>query len=121
MYRFSKQSVLRKNKQFRLVYRYGKSWANRLAVLYVLPQSKQNLSERRVGFVTGKKIGGAVARNRAKRLLREAYRLLQPQLQHGYDMVIVGRSSLTQANCQNVQKALLDLFHRSQVIKKENK
>lgn len=121
MYRFSKQSVLRKNKQFRLVYRYGKSWANRLAVLYVLPQSKQNLSQRRVGFVAGKKVGGAVARNRAKRLLREAYRLLQPQLQQGYDMVIVGRSSLIQANCQSVQKALLDLFHRSQVIKKENK
>ena len=119
MFQFSKQSVLKKNKNFRTVYRYGKSWANRLAVLYVLPQPKQMAAQRRVGFVTGKKLGGAVMRNRAKRLMKEAYRLLQYRLIDGVDLVLVGRASLVNSNCPAVQKALIELFNRAQVIKKE--
>lgn len=119
MFRFSKQSVLRKNKNFRIVYRYGKSWANRIAVLYVLPQPKQAAACRRVGFVTGKKLGGAVIRNRVKRLMKEAFRLNQHRLLEGVDLVLVGRHNAVQANFQAVQKALLDLFQKAQVLKKE--
>ncbi len=119
MYRFSKQSVLRKNKSFRTVYRYGKSYANRMAVLYVLPQPRKTAGTRRVGFVTGKKLGGAVVRNRVKRLMKEAFRLNQHRLIEGVDLVLVGRHSLVNSSYQAVQKSLLDLFSRAKVLKKE--
>lgn len=119
MFRFSKQSVIKKNKSFRIVYRHGKSWANRLVVLYVLPQPKKIADQRRIGFVTGKKIGGAVVRNRAKRLMKESYRLLQNRLVDGVDMILVGRSSLAHSNFQAVEKALIDLFNRAHLFKKE--
>lgn len=119
MFRFSKQNVLKKNKNFRIVYRHGKSWANRLVVLYVLPQPKKSADQRRAGFVTGKKIGGAVVRNRAKRLMKEAYRLFQNRLKDGVDMVFVGRSQLVHSDFNEVQKALIELCNRAQVFKKE--
>jgi ribonuclease P protein component len=116
MYKFSKQSVLRKNKNFQTVYRHGKSYANRLAVLYVLPQPKNTASRRRAGFVAGKKLGGAVVRNRVKRLMKEAYRLNQSRLVEGVDLVFVGRQGMVASNYQAAQKALLDLFGRARVL-----
>lgn len=55
MYELTKDSRLRKNKEYRLVYRYGKSYVNRYVVLYVMARSSKQCT--RMGFVTGKKSG----------------------------------------------------------------
>ena len=62
MYELTKEQRLCKNREYQLVYRRGKSYVNRRVVLYVLPRSPKQPT--RIGFVTGKKIGCAVERNR---------------------------------------------------------
>ena len=70
---------LRKNTEFRLVYRRGKSYANKLLVLYVF-NNKKNINEEnelynKVGISVSKKVGNSVVRSRSKRLIYESYRL----------------------------------------------
>jgi ribonuclease P protein component len=64
----------------------------------------------RVGFVTSRRIGGAVARNRARRLMREAYRLNQHALQAPVDLVLVARASVVtmplEGVCNDLRRAL---------------
>lgn len=81
--------------------------------MYVLPNPAQ---KRRVGFAAGKRLGGAVVRNRVKRLLREAYRMRQHELRQDVDLIIVGRKPAVDSNAQAVTKAFLDLCKRAQIL-----
>jgi ribonuclease P protein component len=112
-YKLKKRNVLRKNKQFQEMYRSGRSYANRLAVLYVMV-SQPNV--RRMGFAAGKRLGGAVVRNRVKRLLREVYRLQQDQLITGHDFILVGRQGILSADYRQITSAVQDLFRRAKII-----
>ncbi len=67
-------------------------------VLYLLPSDGGT----RAAFVCGRRIGSAVARNRARRLLREAWRSLAPGLQGGFDIVFVARTDIKGARVQEV-------------------
>ncbi|MBC3536334.1 ribonuclease P protein component [Megasphaera hominis] len=116
MYELNKEKRLRKNREYQLVYRRGKSFVNRLVVLYVLPRSPKQPS--RIGFVTGKKIGCAVERNRCRRLMKEVYRLHQDSLQDGYDVVLIGRSYLKDVGYKEAEKSILQLFRRANIWKK---
>ena len=87
---------LRKNTEFRLVYRRGKSYANKLLVLYVF-NNKKNINEEnelynKVGISVSKKVGNSVVRSRSKRLIYESYRLNVKDIKTGYDFVFVARS-----------------------------
>ena len=82
---------LTRNNDFRRLYKRGKSLVDRNIVVYY---AKNRLGANRVGFTVGKKVGGAVTRNRAKRLMRESFRLLEPGLAQGFDFVFVSRSRL---------------------------
>jgi ribonuclease P protein component len=113
MHKLSKQVRLRKSKKFQFVYTTGKSYANKLAVLYVMP-NEQNLLH--VGFAAGKRLGCAVVRNRVKRLLREAYRLNQDKVTQGYDLILVGRQPIVKTGLADVEKAFLDLCKRARIL-----
>jgi len=80
---------LSRSAEFQRVYRHGRSHANRQLVLYVF--SNPSGSAPRLGLSVSRKVGGAVERNRVKRLLREAFAALQPQLGSGQDVVVVAR------------------------------
>ena len=110
---FNKENVLRKNRQFQAVYKTGKSYANKHLVLYVMPNLE---SKPRIGFAVGKRLGGAVVRNRVKRLLREAFRLNQHSLKQGFDLIIIGRQPVVGKDFKAVNKAVLDLFGRAKLI-----
>ncbi len=110
-----KEYRIRENREFRYVYRRGKVCVSSRAVLYVLPQAGQST---RIGFVTGKKIGSAVKRNRARRLMREVYRLHRHRLQQGYLLVLVGRSPLTRSTYAEAEKDIVGLWKRARVIKR---
>lgn len=117
MYELKKERRLTKNREYQLVYRHGKSVVNRYAVLYVLQRSPNRPAH--VGFVTGKKIGCAVARNRCRRLMKEVYRLHQYELNDGFDLVLIGRSPLKNVGYDQAEKSILQLFRRAKVLKKK--
>jgi ribonuclease P protein component len=80
---------LSRSAEFERVYRQGRSTANRHLVLYAFPNSS---TERpRLGLSVSRKVGGAVERNRVKRLLREAFALAEDELSPGQDVVVVAR------------------------------
>lgn len=71
-----------------------------------------------MGITVSKKIGNAVCRNRAKRVLREAYRLNEPQLCTGVDFVFVARSKTVDVNMRQVEKEM-HIFFRKEALLKE--
>ena len=91
--------TLNQNREFRRVYARGKSKVDRLLVTYLL-NNKHGRS--RIGFTATKKVGKACKRNRARRVIREAYRILEPQLEQGYDIVFVARSATSEVKMQEV-------------------
>ena len=112
-YRLDKTRRIINNNEYRLVYKHGKCEVGRLCVLYGMPVAKQKT---RIGFVTGKKVGGAVERNRARRLMKEVYRLNQHQIREGYHIVIVGRGPLKDATYERAEKEILYLLRKSKLL-----
>ena len=88
----TKPAVLNENKDFRRLYGRGKSKVHPALVTYV---QKNRMGCCRVGITTSNKLGNAVARNRARRVIREAYRQVLPQIQGNYDLVFVARTKTT--------------------------
>ena len=96
--------VLRLNKEFRRLYYQGRYKPHPKVVTYCLKNSQ---NEARIGITTGKKIGNAVTRNRARRILSAAYRAVEKQLDlKGYDFVFVARKDIIGARSTELEKIL---------------
>jgi ribonuclease P protein component len=80
---------LSRSAEFERVYRHGRSTANRHLVLYSFPNA--STQRPRLGLSVSRKVGGAVQRNRLKRLLREAFSEAEGHLRPGQDIVVVAR------------------------------
>jgi ribonuclease P protein component len=73
----------------------------------------------RLGIVTSKKIGGAVARSRARRLLRESFRRHQHELTRPVELVLVARNSIAGKGLAHVEKDFLAVLRRASLLKTE--
>ena len=73
----------------------------------------------RVGVITSRKIGGAVVRSRARRLLREAFRLHQNRLARPVDLVLVARQSIVEKAFADVERDFLAALRRAELLKTE--
>ena len=83
---------IKRNNDFLRIYRRGKSVADSHVICYVSPN---RLGKVRLGLTTSKKIGNAVARNRARRVLRAAFREVYPMIKPGFDIILVARTKTT--------------------------
>lgn len=97
------------------VRRFGTSFAHPLVVLYFY---ENDHDRNRFAVSAGKSVGNAVNRNRAKRLIRAALQKILPDIQEGYDMLLIAREPLAASNCQETKKALKSLFERADLLKK---
>ena len=108
---------LKKNDQFREVYKRGKFLANKYLVIYVL---ENNLEINRLGISVSKKVGNSVVRHHLARLIRESYRLHEDMFNSGLDIVVVARKSAADINYHDMESALLHLFRLHKIIKKSS-
>lgn len=113
-FNLDKERRIRKNSEYRLVYKHGNYEVGRFCVVYRMPVAKLAT---RIGFVTGKKVGGAVERNRARRLMKEVYRLNQHAIREGYAIVVVGRARMASATYDQACKEMMYLFKKSKLLK----
>jgi ribonuclease P protein component len=81
-------------------------------VLYVLVSGRRT----RVAFVSSRSVGGAVHRNRARRLLREAWRSLLSRVREGYDVVVLARPDIRGARMQDVAAEMAEALQAAGVI-----
>ncbi len=100
---WQKQMRLRRPEEFRRARSEGRSWAHPLFILWRAPNM---LNYSRVGIAASRRVGHAVGRNRARRLLREAARQLYVHISAGWDIVLVARSGLLDAGEVQVGAAL---------------
>jgi ribonuclease P protein component len=77
---------------------------------------RTGLETTRVGLATGRKLGNAVIRNRVRRRLREALRVMAPSFQPGWDVLIIARPSLVEADQDAMVGALRRVLERGGVL-----
>ena len=99
---------IRESYIFRRAYKKGVSLVSPYAVVYMLKNRRNNI---RLGITAGKKIGKAVSRNRAKRVITAAFRQLLPQIPAGYDYVIVARTRILTVKSTVVAESILKLLN----------
>lgn len=91
------------NRDFRRIYSRGKTIVTPQIVIYI---SKNRTREVRLGITTSKKIGNAVKRNRSRRIIREAFRIVAPKIKRGNDLIIVARGKTPYLKSTDIQKQL---------------
>lgn len=108
---------LSRSAEFERVYRQGRSTANRYLVLYTFPNPAADRP--RLGLSVSRKVGGAVERNRVKRLLREAFAQGEPGLAPGQDIVVVARPDVSELaereGLAGIARTLEELIDRSRL------
>lgn len=91
----------------------GRVYRHSTMLLSVLPNG---LSHNRYGFITSKQIGGAVLRNRTRRLLREAIFVLHPRIASGNDFVLIARRELTTQSLMEYQLTIELLLRQARLV-----
>jgi len=120
----AKRSRLSRSSDFQRIYRQGSSTASRHLVLYAFKRAEGAPAEGpRLGLSVSKKLGGAVVRNRVKRLLREAFAAHEPHVSREYDVVFIARPQVLElvARQQEGEKGLVtaavrDLLERAGLL-----
>jgi ribonuclease P protein component len=104
---------VRENRRFQEIRRQGRSYANELLVLCVLPNQ---LSYSRFGFSVSSRIGHAVKRNQVKRRLREVMRLRMDCIKPGWDLILIARNPIRSADYHDMEAACARLLRRAHLL-----
>jgi ribonuclease P protein component len=95
--------VLRDKRDFDRLYKKGAKIHGKYLVLIFVKNGREYS---RKAFLASKKVGNAVARNRARRLMKEAYRIFSPHLKPGYDILFIARNTIVDRGCPEVEKTM---------------
>ena len=109
---------IKSNGEFHRAYAKGKCLNDRALAIYVFKNKGRG---RRLGITTGKKLGNAVTRNRARRIIREAFRKISPQLRNNRDYVIVARSGIINLKSTDIYNILLARLGNTEFMADEGK
>ncbi len=104
---------LTRSPEFQRVRNAGKTYAHPLVVLAAV---RNDLHLTRCGVSAGRRCGGAVQRNRAKRRLRDLWRRLAPEVQPGWDVVLEARSGSVSAEAAALRNAIVGLCRRAGML-----
>ena len=107
--RFPRACRLRSRRQFLTVYERGQRVSSRSFTLFGL---SNGLKSCRLGVTVTRKVGGAIARNRIKRVLREIFRRNRTRLQPALDLVINAHRSIDASDGERLERELLTAFAR---------
>ncbi len=105
---------LKKNADFKKIYAKGSSAASKYVIFFWL---KNRHDINRVGFIASKKVGKSVVRNRARRLMKEAFRAYEEHIESGYDFILIARQTIKDATYHDVKKSIAYLLKKSKLIK----
>ncbi|MBE6877930.1 MAG: ribonuclease P protein component [Ruminococcaceae bacterium] len=108
-----KFKAVNKNTEFNRAYRRGQSFVDKTCVLYVI---KNRYGFTRIGITASKKVGNAVKRNRARRVIRESVRQLGIDMTQSVDIIIVARSRTPYVKQQVVYSQLKELCEKAGII-----
>lgn len=108
--------TLKENKDFRRLYYRGRSASSPVLVTYAMKNRKGDCF---YGITTSKKIGKAVERNRAKRLIRASFEELRCEINGEWDFVFVARTKTTRVKMQDVKRSMREQLCEIGVIKDE--
>ena len=101
---------IKKNAEFRAVYKRGRSFSNSLLVLYIY-KNRKNIN--RLGISINKRVGKSVERNRIKRLIKEICRLNSDNLKIGYDLVFIARNLSNGKNYMEIENSIKNLIKKA--------
>jgi len=92
----------------------GRSFSHPMVVLTTLMDP--NIGESKIGIIATKSVGGAVSRNRSKRLIRAAIEPYTDQIKPNYHLVLIARKPILEADIENVSKAVYSLLKKAEVL-----
>ena len=104
---FRPEQHIRRRAEFQLVYERGTRMHSRFATVFILANDRK---VGRLGIAATKKLGGAVQRNRAKRLIREVFR--RNNIASGYDVVVIPKRELLEASLGALEADYRNLLER---------
>ncbi|MEB1808247.1 MAG: ribonuclease P protein component [Bacillaceae bacterium] len=108
---------IKKNEEFSIVFKKGKSVANRQFVLYAL--HKEGQPHFRIGLSVSKRVGNAVMRNRIKRVIREWFHQYEDQLMQDKDYVVIARKPTADMDFFEMEKSLIHVSKKAGVFLKD--
>lgn len=106
-------TTVKENYEFRRMYAKGKSGVSSCLVVYCRPNKRDH---NRLGVTVSAKLGHAVVRNRIRRRLREIYRLSQPKMKQGFDIILVARSRAVTATYQDLERAYFRICEKLDLL-----
>ena len=112
---FRPHERIRRRPEFKLIFERGAKVHSRYSTVFIMPNAG---TVGRLGIAATRKLGGAVQRNRARRILREAWRVVAPTAADGNDVVLVAREAIRGAKTQDLVAEMTELLRREPLVRR---